>query len=317
MLTKFWEAAGGRLVDRWLAVSMPALLFWFGGGLAVALSDWSAVDTWLRWLTARHAVVQGAALVAALVVVGGSALVVERLTEPALHVIEGYWPAWALRLRRALVSRSVARVAAMHERLQELHQRMDAADAALAPEDFAEFLRLDRALRREPLRPYRWMPTRVGRILRAADSFPYDKYGLDTVAVWPRLWLLLPETARAELVAARRAMTAAVAATLWGLLFTAFAAVTPWAVPVGLAVAGLALWGWLPGRAQTYGDLVEATFDVHRGLLYAHLRWPLPASPVEEKAAGLAVSTYLWRGSDAAEPTFVPARTSEDDSGSR
>ena len=31
MLADFWKAAGGKLADRWAAVSIPALIFWLGG----------------------------------------------------------------------------------------------------------------------------------------------------------------------------------------------------------------------------------------------------------------------------------------------
>ncbi|HYQ67717.1 hypothetical protein [Actinophytocola sp.] len=288
MLTKFWEAAGGKLADRWFGLAVPALLFWLGGVVA-----WGGVST-VDSLAARGLVLAGG-----LAVVGGSAVVVGRLTEPMLHVVEGYWPLWALRLWRPGAPVGDAR-------FQELHGRIAAGDPSLAPVDFAEYLRLDRRLRREPAVPYRRMPTRVGNILRTAESLPFDKYGLDAVVVWPRLWLLLPDTARAELSAARQAMTGAVGAGLWGLSFVGFGVFALWAVPVGLAVFGLALWGWLPGRARAFGDLLEAAFDLYRVRLYEQLRWPLPANPAEEREIGLAVTRYLWRGSDAAEPTFEP-----------
>ncbi len=70
--------------------------------------------------------------------------------------------------------------------------------------------------------------TPIGNILRAAERRPADKYGLDTITVWPHLWLLLPEDNRQELRAARTSLDTAVAAATWGLLFCVFTPFTPW-----------------------------------------------------------------------------------------
>ncbi|WP_394619436.1 hypothetical protein JNUCC0626_10150 [Lentzea sp. JNUCC 0626] len=307
MLTKFWEAAGGKLADRWLTVSAPAFLFWSGGVLAWAHSagGWSGAEPVVAWLSHRPAVVQGGALLVALVLVAGSGVVVDRLSGPALRIAEGYWPGWVLKVWWRLARVAGKRTERRQRSWQALQRRIADEDPALRPEDFATYLRLDRAQRRQASVPYRRMPTRIGAILRAAESWPLDKYGLETTAVWPRLWLLLPELTRDELIAARRAVTGAVVAALWGLLFTTFGALTPWAVLVGLTVSVLALCVWLPPRAQAFADLLEAAFDLHRSLLYQHLRWPLPANPAGEQESGRALTAYLWRGSDAAKPSFA------------
>jgi hypothetical protein len=48
------------------------------------------------------------------------------------------------------------------------------------------------------------------------------------------------------------------------------------------ACRDLQWWGdglirWIPGRAEVFDDLLEATFDLHRIALYRQLRCPLPA----------------------------------------
>jgi hypothetical protein len=62
----------------------------------------------------------------------------------------------------------------------------------------------------------------------------------------------------------------------------------------------------LPGRAQLFGDLIEAAYDLHRTALYHRLRWPLPADPEQEHSHGQQLTAYLWRGSHAPAPTFTP-----------
>jgi hypothetical protein len=84
-------------------------------------------------------------------------------------------------------------------------------DTATA-EDLARFARVDRRMHLRPARPWQYMPTRTGNILRAAETRPAEKYGLNTVIVWPRLWLLLPGPVRDEPTAARAALDSAVAA---------------------------------------------------------------------------------------------------------
>jgi hypothetical protein len=71
--------------------------------------------------------------------------------------------------------------------------------------------------------------------------------------------------------------------------------------PAVLAVAFV-----VPARAQVFGDLIEAAYDLHRTLVYRQLRWPLPGNPAEEQATGAALTSYLRRGSDATGPAFTP-----------
>lgn len=66
-----------------------------------------------------------------------------------------------------------------------------------------------------PSQPNRLMPTKLGNILRAAESRPYDKYGLDAVICWSRLWLLLPDGVKKELQEARSNLNTAARFWLW------------------------------------------------------------------------------------------------------
>jgi hypothetical protein len=78
------------------------------------------------------------------------------------------------------------------------------------------------------------MPTRLGNALRAAESYPGDdeRWGLDAVFWWPRLYLILPDSARDQVDEARTSMDQLV---LLSVLWAAFAAVA-----IGFGIAGLA-----------------------------------------------------------------------------
>jgi hypothetical protein len=299
MLGGFWTSIGGKLADRWATVSAGALVYWLGAVAAwlIGHGGLRALEQPLDRLAARPAPVQVAVLIAALLAVTGSGVVVQALTQPVIRAMEGYWPRWLSRLRAVLVHRAERRYQADERRWNELSGGpAGMQDAGLA--------RLDQRLRRRPENRDLLMPTTVGNILRAAESHPADKYGLDAVAVWPHLWLVLPDSARQEIAAARSGLDGAARLFLWGLLFLPFVALTWLAVPVGLAVAAAALWWRAPATAAVYGDLVEAAYDLHRPALYRQLRWPLPTDPQQERSEGRRLTTYLWRGLDTNSPTF-------------
>jgi hypothetical protein len=148
------------------------------------------------------------------------------------------------------------------------------------------------------------MPTKLGNILRAGEGRPSERYGLDAVVCWQRLWLLLPQAARGELQSARAALDSDVVAFSWGVLFLAWTPFTLLAIPIALVVAALAYRG-AQTNAAIYSDLFEASFDLYRQDLYEAMSWPLPKSPADEQELGKQLTEYLWRGSNQPKPSFV------------
>ena len=309
MLTAFWSSIGGKFADRFVALSAPALAFWLGGLLA-----WSSAHGGLHaltipaaWLDRKSALTQVVVLLIIIFGLTASGLVVNRLTMPVLRILEGYWPARPARLqqiRRDLVTRLQNKAKIEEDAWQELTAQIQ-PPATPTAEQLASIARLDRRRHRRPDAPNLFMPTRIGNLLRAAETRPYARYGLNAVVVWPRLWLVLPDTTRKELASARTVLDNAVAASIWGVLFCVFIPWTFLALPVGLTVATVAVTVWVPTRAEVFGELVVAAFDMHRTAVYRELRWPLPANPKEERDQGKALTTYLQVGSDDPAPTFT------------
>ncbi|KQR80332.1 hypothetical protein ASF98_18735 [Arthrobacter sp. Leaf337] len=307
MLTKFWEAMGGKLADRWLTVSVPALVFWFGGALAwlAGADDWvMALSELTRWMESLSVFGQLMMLFLGLLGIGASGVVVARATAPALRLIEGYWPRVMRPLARLFASKVEERMKNSVTRFSELERKSH--EGRVSEDEVKEHARLDEEMRRRPARPP-YLPTSVGNTLRAAERRPEDKYGLDAVTVWPHLWQVMPETSRKEVGAARAALDSSVGAVCWGLLFLVFTPLTWWSLPIGLAVSASALFIWVPSRAQVYADQVEALFDLYRRQLYEALRWPLPRDPDHEREQGRLLTTYLWRGLGGPEPRFTDA----------
>ncbi len=196
MLTPFWSSISGKLADRFVALSAPALVFWLGGLLAWSYGH-GGIHELTRpatWLGQKSAFTQAVVLVVILAGVAASGLVVSRITMPVLRLLEGYWPvrpARLTRIRNALIT-GLQEKAATQDAAWQAQAPQVLPPAMPTPEQLARFARLSRAMRRRPLAPYLFMPTRLGNLLRAAETRPFVKYGLDSVVVWPRLWLVLP-----------------------------------------------------------------------------------------------------------------------------
>jgi hypothetical protein len=117
--------------------------------------------------------------------------------------------------------------------------------------------RANRIALAEPGRPT-WMGDRV----HAVEQVALARHGLDLTFGWPRLWLVLPETVRAEITAAEAGFAAAVATGTWSLPYLALGLVWWPAVVVGVAFG---VTGWSRARAAIgdLGALSESAVDLH------------------------------------------------------
>ncbi|MBE9100212.1 hypothetical protein [Vacuolonema iberomarrocanum] len=303
MPTKLLEGFGAKLVDQWGAnLLTPAFVFWLGGLLAWGDRqnwDWSDLTAFINGLEEP---IQIAVLFIVLLVIIASGFVIQRFDLAVLRLFEGYWPPFLTPVRRWFLRRQHARFDRLDRRWQTLiHQKYQTALTPRALEDLAA---LEEELRQFPSDRDRLMPTRLGNLLRAAESRPGEKYGLDAIICWPRLWLLLPDKVKQELQTARADLNTAARLWLWGVLFILWVFMGAWwPVLVGGSVAVFS-YNWMLQAAEIYGSLLESAFDLHRMALYAALHFPLPTHPAEEQVMGKAVTEYLWRGSDRPQPEF-------------
>ena len=310
---KFLEGFSGKLGEQWIASLMtPAFLFWLGGLLAASdRLGWQTLQNRFKALNLSEPE-EIALLVFALIVVAVSGVVVEQFNFGMLRLLEGYWPRWLRFLRYPLQQRQQRRWKSINQTFQRLSKKR--RSGSLSAQEQLDYARASNLRRQFPTRlpanqssdPLaHLMPTRLGNIIRVAEDRPRERYGLETIACWPRLWLLLPESTQEELAAARSELNRSILLWLWGLLFWIWQLWVWWAIPLGLAVMAVS-YQWAIQAALIYGQLLEATFDVHRILLYNALRWPLPENPVEERTQGRLLSQYLIAGSDRSTPTFTP-----------
>lgn len=291
MLSSFWESIGEGLSEKWLErLFGPAFLFWTGG-LLLWIGPQNLAARW-EALAALPAVTQAALLIGALLVLAASERLGSAFCLPVLRFLEGYWP-WPLRRPAAwIAARRRARVQRSRYRWNELMQKRE--QAPLPWPEARELARLEAERRYTPRDLEDVMPTRFGDVLRAAETRPRQRYGLDPVLLWPHLWQGLPEAVRADLAAARAALDRLAEAWLWGLLFALWSFAWPWAWVIALVWLAVA-YELLVQAARPFADLILAAFDTHRWALYQSLRWPLPESSDVEKAAGEALTRFVQR----------------------
>ena len=301
MLNKCLEQLGGKLGEQWAALILtPAFLFWAGGLCA-----------WIQrhhLISLQHRTESVSSLGMALLIISCliglaiCALAVQKLAPRVLRILEGNWKPWMEWLRVRMVGRQTAKAGFMSQRLQVLEAKR--RELGLSFTEDSEHVALDKKLRGIPSESYGRMATRFGNILRAAEQWPNEKYGLDAAVCWPRLWLLLPEDVKKDLTDARASLDAGAVAWVWSALFIIWTVWAWWALVVGI-IGVLVAYQWILGAAEVYGDLIESTFDVHRTKLYEALRWPLPMNAEEEVKSGHCMTEYLWRGSDQPSTVFI------------
>ncbi|MDQ0776367.1 hypothetical protein QF026_004833 [Streptomyces aurantiacus] len=111
-----------------------------------------------------------------------------------------------------------------------------------------------------PVSPER--PTWMGDRVRATSERVHLMYDVDFASLWPRLWLCMPDATRAELIAARTALSAEARLFGWGLFYLPLAG---WWWPSGVISMVTCLVAWSRGRtaAATLAELAESTVDLY------------------------------------------------------
>jgi hypothetical protein len=273
----FFEELAKKLAERWLTLLLvPGALFlgavWVGVrlGHAYALS-WTRLTTELAGATASLARQPGgtqAVLVGALLLgATGTGLVVQALAGLTRAIWLGQWPRPFAFVRRPLVNSRRRRWQdrlAVRRALEKAHPQ--ATRTAEQQEEITTAgARLNRLALAKPGRPT-WMGDRM----HGVEQISVNRYGLDLSFGWPRLWLMLPETARTEITATHTAFAAAVATGTWAWPYLVLA-ILWW--PGALIAAGIGLTAWTRARSAM-GDLAvlsESAVDLHGRLLATEL----------------------------------------------
>ncbi|MGQ4335286.1 hypothetical protein [Streptomyces hayashii] len=321
---------GKKLAERWLSLLvLPGALYLAVSAAAVALGHdrpfdlprlTSRITSWADSPAVGNAggrVVLSAAVLAGAAAVGLAAQALGSLTEQ-LHLAAD-WPAWPPGLRHLAHRVTGRRRARWEDAARTWHRHRDEAAAARARGARTAALPRQSAraamTRVSPEHPER--PTWSGDRVHAVTVRLERDYHLDLAALWPHLWLTLPDHVRTEISAARQALTRATTLTAWALLYLPLAAW--WWPATGITVV-LVLTGRRRTRAaaDTYATLLEAAVRLHARDVADRLG--LGSDPLSRES-GDALTRHLTPSTpprpprdstltDASDPPAAPVRPS-------
>jgi hypothetical protein len=215
--------------------------------------------------------------------------------QPALvRLFEGYWG-------DSRVGRMLAKLGI------ELHRRrwsrlMGIADSDVEPRRDGVVEKALDELELYPADDDRLLPTRLGNILRAAEDSAGQRYGLDTVTLWPRLHPYVTGALAESLAAVRDQLDVSVRLCATFTIATAIA--TGLLVNDGwwlLVPASTAILAWIAYRsavsaATAFGEELHVAFDLHRFDLLRGMHYPLPTTLDEERARNDELTRFLQSG---------------------
>jgi len=301
-MAKFWETLGEKLADRWLQVSVPALVFWYGVALAwLADKGTSEAGRQAHKFTEQPTALQVVIVLSILIAIAASGVLVQALSIPVQRLMEGYWPPFLSPIRRRAVARIQRRNETEQQAYYQYYARMQSSPNA---ETALHLARLERRRKYMPARYSALMPTRFGNALKVAEERATTLYGLVPEVLWPHLRQLLPESLLQDFEESQKKLKGTVERIVWALLFTGFGYFAWWPPVIGILIVVFS-YLVLPSRAYVLADLAAVSWDLHRVELYKKLRWPVPENPGDEISRGARLTSYIARGWDENSPTFT------------
>lgn len=224
-----------NLSEEWkkLILSPPSFLFWGITTLLVFVNKgwgWKQLDRYFNEISFSQGV---------LLVVGGSLLIVISSTIVEwfqiffFRLLEGYyWDETIIslkltgRIKEELENKEIEFYKNYEERQE--NQKNNRSSDANEVNKCKRLIEIDNYLDNYPIDKNNLLPTCLGNLLRAAEEYPTIRYGLEIFTVWPRLWMILPDSARnlhnsvlEDVYKSTRIIIWSIAATfLWGILLT-------------------------------------------------------------------------------------------------
>lgn len=283
-----------NLLDRVMLLTLffPSLLFW-GGLLAVYLSV-NGFETTVNDWSQQGVIILLLQIVAALAWLVFFAHLLGSKLVWMTRQFEGYWE-WPLggklqEWRRAYYQKVLAEID-LDTEYQKIYYGFPFPDE---PEEV--------------------MPTRLGNILKNAELYPAQRYDIDAVVMWPRLYPLLPDAFARLLGSARGSLELMLVISSLSMLFAVVASAYLWVTGGswqlflacslgGFLVAYLAYLSALEA-ALSYGALLKSAFDLYKGDLLQKMGYQSPNSLQEERTLWTKLHELVYRG-EAGSPDVL------------
>jgi len=303
------------LLDRrfFIYTFLPALFFagalmvvWFAGQgrLSEALIAWNQQPPLPKTLE----------LVSFLIFIYMFASVLAASSPALLRFYEGYW---SFPFAKRLTEFGVHRHRAILKRLDHQSQKgSDVEDgeagrrAGVAVETIYYYYPVPSFTNREV------MPTLLGNILKNSELYAYDRYGMNSVLIWPRLYEVFPANFVEEVAAARANMDFMLLLTSLSATFALLSSVYLVFVRADWWLFVLCFWGslllaWIMYRsalnaALAYASTIKVAFDLYRNRLLHQLRLPPPTDQLAEKELWLQVNDLFYQRKPLVAPYERP-----------
>ncbi|WP_371551401.1 hypothetical protein OG266_38450 [Streptomyces sp. NBC_00554] len=276
---------GKKLAERWLSLLvLPGVLYLavavvahtLGQGHPFSISR--LTDQVTAWTHSPAATVGGQVVLLASVLVGaaGVGLVAQALGSLTERLcLAADWNAWPSPLKRLTRWRVTYRQQRWTTAYTNWDRLRDEAASVRARGRRAEPVERHAAQDAMTRIAHEWpaRPTWSGDRIHAVAVRLEREHHLDLAVIWPYLWLILPDTTRTEIAAARQALTRATTMTAWALLYIIL---TVWWWPAALIATVLALTGRARIRSATdsYALLLGAATHLHARDLAERLGLP-------------------------------------------
>lgn len=302
MLSTFLDKIGGLLNHRFLAAHwfpplFAALLLLLPRALVYGLGT-----TWRWWAGlapsqdyAGEGTPKLVLLASGLLLITLIAYLLQAFTRVLVRTYEGY--TWLSTLRRWAAGRTARCWRTLKEERAE----------AVSQSDLARYAhRQDQLYYEYPNRAELLLPTHLGNVLRAAEGYASQAYGMDAPFWWPRLWPLLPEEHQTAVDDALTTMVSLLNfATLMAYVMIDVAlylkgcqvAHRVWWAGAALALGGLLVvvaYQSAVAQARSYGQQIRTAIDLYRFELLKALHCPLPVTPQEERALWARLAAWLY-----------------------
>ena len=265
-----------KLADRTFIIGffLPALLF--GVALLRLFRDHEPSGAVWEGLKATEPRVA----VFFLLAVWTASVVLSTVNLEIYKILEGYrWPVSALKSARARFREQLASKKREVDELRAAWKAQGNAFPAQKQERYGDLR--EELLTKYPERDTDVLPTRFGNAIRSFETYPRVIYGVDAVAVWPRLCVVIPKNVADQVSDARSQVDffmncCVLAGAVCVLAALRFACDTPLSLADGTTAGNRAFFSGLP---------------------YRWLIWTVAAAVISRAAYELAVARVLSWGS--------------------
>lgn len=242
------------------------------------------------------------------------AVVLVALNRAIVRILEGYGAYNPIVVLKKLELRhfkdKIAPLYSEQNRLDKARENNPNERPAIA--DFPR--KLERAVKSFPDHEDHVLPTQFGNTMRAFEVYPRVVYGMELIALWPRLYSVIPKSARDQVTDSRAMIDFNVNVLLLSCFclvvalfddikgrelgtYNAIMLIIP-------SITALCAWIALPQSAQQWGEIIKSNFDLYRPKLAKQLGLNMPDTLEAERIMRREVSrAVLFRSSYAATLT--------------